>query len=330
MGMRLSDPIRSPVVLRRLRPLLALLFVALAVGSAARGVAAQDDSTAPVDDLGPGHAVVLGLVEGITEFLPVSSTGHLVVSERLMDLGGDQGTEARDALDAYTVIIQFGAILAVLVLYRHRVLAVINGLLGRDVAGRKLLINLLAAFAPAAVLGLAFSDTIDEHLLEPGPVAGALLVGGIAILVLTPWLRRRQTGGSGSPLDALSVRSALIIGVLQALALWPGTSRSLVTILGGLAVGLSIGAAVEFSFLLGLLTLTAATALAAMKDGGTIVDHYGVGTPLIGMVAAGISAFLAVRSFVSYLNKRDLSLFGWYRIAAGILIVVLMVSTTKL
>lgn len=319
-------------MLRRARlPLVLLAAVAVAGLSLARGVGAADSSTAPVDHLNAGHALVLGVVEGITEFLPISSTGHLVVAERLMDLGGAKGSEARDALDAYTVIIQFGAILAVLVLYRERVVAVVQGVFGRSVAGRKLLLNLLAAFAPAAVLGLALSKKIDEHLLEPGPVAGAFIVGGIAILVLTPWLRRRQAATHiGRTLDDLTIKHAFIIGCLQALALWPGTSRSLVTILGGLAIGLSISAAVEFSFLLGLLTLTAATALAAMKDGGTILDHYGTAAPLLGIVAAGVAAFLAVRSFVSYLNKRDLQAFGFYRIAAGIAVIVLMVATTKL
>lgn len=292
--------------------------------------AAVEADAEPVDDLSPAQAIVLGAVEGITEYLPVSSTGHLVVAERLMDLGGDSGTEARNALDAYTVIIQFGAILAVVALYRRRVLGLVNGALGRDAEGRSLLINLLAAFAPAAVLGLALGDTIDEHLLSPGPVAGALIVGGVAILVLGPWLRERRGDAAGLALEALTPRAALVIGLMQALALWPGTSRSLVTILGGLVIGLSIAAAVEFSFLLGLLTLTAATGLAALKDGSTIIDRYGVGAPLLGIVAAGLSAFVAVRSFVNYLNKRDLQLFGWYRIAAGIGVVVLMVTTTAL
>jgi undecaprenyl-diphosphatase len=312
--------------------MLTLVLVGLAVLSAARGAGARADEPAPVDDLGAGHAIVLGLVEGITEFLPVSSTGHLVVSERLMNLGGEKGSEARAALDSYTIIIQFGAILAILVISRQRVAAVVQGLFGRHVAGRRLLFNLMAAFGPAAVLGLAFGDTIDEHLLEPAPVAAALLLGGIAILVLTPWLRRRRdaVGGTRGLLDDLTVRSALVIGVVQALALWPGTSRSLVTILGGLAVGLSIAAAVEFSFLLGLVTLTAATALSAMKDGGTIVDNYGVATPALGMLAAGVSAFVAVRSFVNYLNRKDLTVFGWYRIVAGVALVVLMATTTTL
>ncbi len=307
--------------------LAVLAAVVLAVFGIARGATAQDAAESEIEGLSAIHAVVLGVVEGVTEYLPVSSTGHLVVTERLLDLG-TSGDQDRDALDAYTVIIQFGAILAILAISRHRVASVWRGVFGDDVDGRSLAVNLLAAFVPAAILGLAFGDTIDSHLLEPGPVAGALIVGGIAILVLTPWFRRRAPHGKA--LELLTVRSALLIGLAQSLALWPGTSRSLVTILGGLAVGLSIAAAVEFSFLLGLLTLSAATALSVVKDGGTILDHYGIATPLLGIVAAGLSAFVAVRSFVSYLNRRDLSVFGWYRIAAGIVLVVLMATTTKL
>jgi undecaprenyl-diphosphatase len=281
--------------------------------------AAAADS-ASGEQLGIGEALVLGVVEGVTEYLPVSSTGHLVLVEHLMDLGQDE--TAKTALDAYTVIIQFGAILAVLALSRKRVISVLNGLIGRDAEGRTLLVNLVVAFVPAGVIGFALNDTIDEHLLKPGPVAGALIVGGIVILLLTPKLRRRAENGVA--LEALTIRSAAVIGAIQVLAMWPGTSRSLVTILGGLAVGLTLSAAVEFSFLLGLITLTAATALAALKDGSTVIDTYGVGAPLIGIIAAGVSAFVAVRTFVAFLKQRELTVFGWYRIAIGVLIVGLL------
>ncbi len=323
----------SPAVPRtpHRRVLLAVLVAVLAVvalcGAAPGARAAGEDGTGAVERLSATHAVILGVVEGVTEFLPVSSTGHLVVAERLLDLGTG-GSANRDALDAYTVIIQFGAILAILVISRRQVVAVVDGVLGRDPAGRRLAINLIAAFVPAAILGAGLGSTIDEHLLSPGPVAGALIVGGVAILVLTGWYRRRAT--QAGTLDELTVRSALIIGVAQALALWPGTSRSLVTILGGLVVGLSLASAVEFSFLLGLLTLTAATGLKLVTDGGAILDHYGVATPLLGIAAAAVSAFVAVRSFVSYLSRRDLTVFGWYRIAAGVAVVVLIATTARL
>ncbi|MEZ5215959.1 MAG: undecaprenyl-diphosphate phosphatase [Ilumatobacteraceae bacterium] len=307
-------------LLRRTTPLAIVTLACLGFAGAAF---AAGDGLATAERLSAWQAVILGIVEGVTEYLPVSSTGHLVLVERLMDLGRTE--QARTAIDAYTVIIQFGAILAVLALSKDRVISVFKGLVGRDDDGRHLLFNLVVAFVPAAILGLTLADTIDAHLLEAGPVAGALIVGGVAILLLGS--RLRSAHGRGQALEELTIRSALIIGLAQALALWPGTSRSLVTILGGLLVGLSMTAAVEFSFLLGLITLTAATGLSVLKDGSTVIDTYGWSAPLIGIVFAGISAFLAVRSFVAYLKQRDLDVFGWYRIALGIVIAVLIVAT---
>lgn len=318
-------PLRRPRLL--LVALLAVVATAIGIGGVARGAAADTPAADGSEELGVVDALVLGVVEGVTEYLPVSSTGHLIVAERLLGLG--ETDQAREAIDAYTVIIQFGAILAVVAVSRARVTSMIKGLVGRDADGRHLLTVVVAAFVPAAVVYLALGDTIDEYLLDPGPVAAALIVGGIAILALTPWLRRRSSG-TGHALEQLTVRSALVIGLLQSLALWPGTSRSLVTILGGLLVGLSLVAAVEFSFLVGLVTLSAASFVAALKDGGVVIDTYGVTTPLLGMVAAGISAFLAVRSFVAFLKRRELTAFGYYRIGFGILLVVLMVTTDKL
>ena len=302
----------------------ALLVLTAVVGGTQRIAQARRQTDTPASEtLSSVDAVILGAVEGITEYLPVSSTGHLVVAERALDLG--QTDDSKTALDAYTVIIQFGAILAVLILYRKRVGEVLAGLVGRSESGRRLLINLVLAFIPAAIVGLAFSDTIDEHLLKPTPVAVAWIVGGIAILVLADRLR---PGGRarGDSLDLMVPRQALLIGVAQALALWPGMSRSLVTIVGGVLVGMGIGAAVEFSFLLGLLTLTAATALAAMKDGSEVIDTYGKTAPLIGIVVAGITAAFAVKSFVAYLQKRSLKGFGWYRIAIGVVVIALVAT----
>ncbi len=276
--------------------------------------------------MGAGKAALLGIVEGITEYLPVSSTGHLIVTERLVDLPAQEADKV--ALDAYTVIIQFGAILAVLILYRQRVLQVIQGLFGKSDTGRQLLYCLLAAFAPAAVFGLALGDKIDEYLLKPGPVAIAWIVGGIVILALYKRLSPRNSGGVA--LESMTVKTAFFIGCAQALALWPGTSRSLVTIVAAVLLGMSLAAAVEFSFLLGLITLTAATVLSAAKDGGTVIDTYGKTAPLIGIIAAFIFAMLAIKTFVAFLNKQDLKGFGIYRIGAGIVTLILMAVTTKL
>ncbi len=265
-------------------------------------------------DLPLWKAIILGLVEGITEYLPISSTGHLLVIGHLLGLGDVAGNE-KVALDAYAVIIQFGAIAAVLAISWRRVLSVLNGLIGRDVVGRKLLIALTVAFIPAAVIGKGGDSLISEKLLKPWPIVIAWIIGGIVMLVLWPKLKDRQ----GAALETITSKQALIIGGAQVAALWPGTSRSFVTILAALLVGLSLTAAVEFSFLLGLLTLTAASAYTFLKDGSTVFDTYGTTAPLVGIVVAAVSAFVAVKFMVAALNKGGLAPYGWYRIGAGIL-----------
>jgi undecaprenyl-diphosphatase len=304
----------------------ALLMVGVFTTSSAwaHSPARQADSSA-TEELTVVDALVLGVVEGVTEYLPVSSTGHLIITEKLLGLG--ETDAAKKALDSYTVIIQVGAIVAVLALYWRRIVELIQGLLGRSADGRRLLINILIAFAPAVVLGLAFGDTIDKHLLEPTPVAIAWIVGGVVIIALVGKLRAGRT--SGAALETLTPRKAVIIGVVQCLALWPGVSRSLVTIIAGvLLAGLTLSAAVEFSFLLGLLTLTGATALVALKDGSGVIDQYGIVTPLIGIIAALVSAVVAVRSFVAYLNRKDLTGFGWYRLAIGAAVLIAVATTS--
>lgn len=268
-------------------------------------------------DLSAVQAIILGLVEGLTEFLPVSSTGHLLAAQRLLGLGGTPELDL--SLDTYAICIQAGAILAVLVLYRVRVTQILQGLFGRSEEGRRLLVALVAAFAPAAVIGVAFADPIRSALFGVGPVAGAWLVGGLLIL----WATRRPWSRGGSRLiEQLSARHALIIGVAQAVALWPGVSRSLVTILAALALGYTMRAAVEFSFLLGLITLAAATAFEGLRSGDQLVATFGVLTPLLGMVVAFLAAVLAVRWMVAWLQSRGLEVFGWYRIAIGVIALV--------
>ena len=262
------------------------------------------------------EAILLGIVEGITEFLPVSSTGHLLVVSDLIGFGTGA---SEGAADSYAIAIQFGAILAVLVLYRSRILSIVKGLVGRDEQGRSILLALVAAFLPAAVVGVVFGDVIKDALFGPVPVTLAWAVGGAALLVWKPKPTQRS-------LHELSVRSALIIGCAQTVALWPGVSRSLVTLLAGLAVGLSLAAAVEFSFLLGLVTLSAATALDVSRHGGDIVDNFGIATPLVGATVACVTAIVAVRWMVSYLNSRSLAIFGWYRLAAACVTAVLLVT----
>jgi undecaprenyl-diphosphatase len=215
-----------------------------------------------------------------------------------------------------------------------------RGILGKDPAGLKLFIMLVAGFLPAAVIGLAFNDMIEEKLFGMWPVIIAWVVGGVLILGTAWWRKRNPLAGQGKDLLEMSLKMALVIGLLQCVAMWPGTSRSLMTIVGGLLVGLSVSAAVEFSFLLGVLTLTAATAKKAVWKvegldpaydvwfGGTKLmwDTYGALPLAIGIIAAAVSAAIAVKWLVSYLQSHGLSVFGWYRIALGVVIGGLIVA----
>jgi undecaprenyl-diphosphatase len=260
------------------------------------------------------EALVIGVVEGVTEFLPVSSTGHLAVTEHLLGLTATE--QAKTAADAYAIVIQAGAILAVLGIYRVRVATALKAIFGRgpDVdAGRRLLAALIGGFVPAAVIGLTLEDFIKSTLFGIWPIVAAWIVGGVAILL---WSK----SGGHRPLETLGVKEGLIIGVAQVLAMWPGTSRSLVTILAALAIGYSMSAAVEFSFLLGLVTLGAATAYEALGSGALIIETFGWAAPVVGFVAAAASAAVAVKWMVAYLQARTLDVFGWYRIAIGIVI----------
>jgi undecaprenyl-diphosphatase len=274
-------------------------------------------------ELTTAKAALLGLVEGITEFLPISSTGHLLVTERLIDVGQHRAT--KDAADTYTITIQAGAILAVLVLYWRRLLEMGRGLVGRDEPGRHLLAATVVAFIPAALVGVVFEKAIKDRLFGVWPVIVAWAVGGVVILLFAPPLQARSRV-RGVPLESLTVRAALVIGVAQCFALWPGTSRSLVTILAALVVGLSLPAAVEFSFILGLLTLGAATAYDGLRHGKEMIDTYGIVHPLVGFVVAFVAAFLAVRWLVTYLTRHGLEIFGWYRLGIAALALILLAT----
>jgi len=262
--------------------------------------------------------VLLGLVEGITEWLPISSTGHLTVTQSLLGIDGD-------AANSYAIAIQAGAILAVLGLYHERFVAMLRGVAGQDAAGRRILLAVVVACLPAVVAALVFEDAIKQRLFGPWPVVIAWLVGGVVILVFA----RRRRGvdpRAGAPLSALAWRSALLIGLAQIFALWPGVSRSLTTILAGVAVGLSVPAAVEFSFLLGFVVLGGATVYETLSSGSTMLAAYGLATPLIGLVVAFASAAAAMRWMVGYLNRHGLELFGWYRIAVAGVVGALLVT----
>jgi len=261
-------------------------------------------------------AIALGAVEGVTEYLPISSTGHLLVAQRLLGLGTGTG---KTAADTYAVAIQLGAIVAVVAVFWGRLKQLLAGLVGRDAKGRQLLGRLLVAFLPAALVGSALDHTIKAHLFGPWPVIAAWAVGGVFLLV---W--RERPGNT--TIEALTTRQALLIGLAQTLALWPGVSRSLVTIAAALAGGATMSAAVEFSFLLGLATLTAATALDLTKDGPTLVHDYGWHTPLLGAIVAFATAVVAVRWFVAYLRTKPLTVFGGYRLVAAAVALTLLAT----
>ena len=264
------------------------------------------------------QAFILGLVEGITEYLPVSSTGHLLLAQRLL------GIPSSTASDAFAISIQGGAILAVLGLYRARVAGMVRGLLGQDETGKRLALNLIAAFIPAAVLGLLLEKIIKKYLFAGEawglwPVVAAWFVGGIAILAVSWWRKRKgDSPRAGLSLEQLTLRMAVIVGVAQCLAMWPGVSRSLITIVGGVLVGLSLPAAVELSFLLGVVTLSAATAKDAWDNGAEMLAAYGPVPLAIGFFAAWVSAVLAVRWMVGYLKRHGMEIFGWYRVLLAI------------
>ncbi len=267
------------------------------------------------------QAAVLGAVEGFTEYLPVSSTGHLILAQRAMGIGQTEADS--QAADAYSIVIQAGAILAVLTLYFPYIRRMGNGVMGRDPVGKHMALNMLLAFLPAAIIGLMFHSQIKELLFGLETIVFAWFVGGVAILAVSYWGRGKPERG-GFSLEQLTWKHALIIGFFQCIAMWPGTSRSLVTIFGGLVVGMNLSAAVIFSFLLGVITLTAATCYDALQHGGHMVEVFGFPSILVGFTVATFTALISVKWFLSYLKRHGLALFGYYRIALSIVVAVLM------
>ena len=269
------------------------------------------------------QAILLGLVEGITEYLPVSSTGHLIITAWLLGLQDDPAKKA--AVDSFNIIIQGGAILAVLGLYRARVGGMLKGLTGGDRAGLLLFLKLVVAFLPAAVLGVLLDDWIEERLFKPVPVLMALGGGGVLLLVLAPWIKTlvdRETNEKDD-FSMLTFKHALAIGFMQTLAMWPGTSRSMVTILGGILFGLSPRRAAEFSFLLGLPTLGGACTYKLFKsarhDPSGFVETLGGPVPVaVGILVAAVSAAIAVKWLVGYLSRGGFAAFGWWRVAVAV------------
>ena len=322
-----------PLRRRWLLTLLTLVGVSalLVVAVPAQGATLARAAAESTDDLlSWWQAAILGVVEGITEYLPISSTGHLLVASRLLGLPDAEGSAGLEAVNTYAIAIQFGAILAVLGLFWARFRDMLLGLVGRSPEGRHLLITLVIAFLPSALLGVALDSKIEDILFGPWPVVIAWVVGGALILVLEGTGRIPDRGVDAevghNRLASITHRQALIIGLAQCVALWPGTSRSLATIVGALLVGVAMPVAVEFSFLLGFATLSAATGYKLVTDGGNLVDQFGVVDPLIGALFAFGSAVLAIKWLITYLERHDLSIFAWYRFGVAGLAVVLLVS----
>jgi len=254
------------------------------------------------------QALILGVVEGLTEFLPISSTGHLILAGDLLDFNDERGK-------LFEIVIQSGAILAVVWEYRARFGKVLAGLPGDPVA-RRFVSNLAIAFMPLAVLGLLFGKAIKATLFAPVPVAVAFIVGAFVIL----WAERRTHTITIHTVDAIGPRDALKLGFAQALALIPGTSRSGATIIGGLFCGLSRKAATEFSFFLAVPTLGAATVYQLYKERHLLVwDDLGLW--VVGFVASFVSAFLCVRWLLRFISSHDFTIFAWYRIVFGIVVI---------
>ena len=263
-------------------------------------------------------ALIMGVVEGLTEFLPISSTGHLILAASLLDFTGEK-------VKVFEIVIQAGAIFAVIWEYRARIAFVVAGMF-TEARARRFILNLVIAFLPAAVLGFIFSGMIKQALFKPVPVALAFIIGGFVIL----WVERGQHVEQHARIqtvDDMTAMDALKIGLAQAFALIPGTSRSGATIIGGLLFGLSRKAATEFSFFLAIPTLLAATVYSLWKERALLsaadIPMFGVGT-----VAAFVSAFVCVRWLLRYISSHDFSLFAWYRIAFGVLVLLTSWSGT--
>ena len=254
------------------------------------------------------QAMVMGIVEGLTEFLPISSTGHLILAASLLNFGGEKAK-------VFEIAIQTGAILAVIMVYSQRLRDTASGL-ASDPKARRFVLNVLVGFLPAVLLGLLFGKVIKAHLFTPVVVASTFILGGLVIL----WAERRQaTATRVTTVDDMSGLDALKVGLVQCLAMVPGTSRSGATIIGGMLLGLSRKAATDFSFFLAIPTLIGAGAYSLLKarDLLSVAD-----VPLfgVGLLFSFLSAWLCVRWLLRYIATHDFVPFAWYRIAFGLLV----------
>jgi len=321
------------------RRLFLLIGLCLGFHPLASAQTPEGASAEPLAELTARDAIILGLVEGVTEFLPVSSTGHLIIATHALELESDEPLKDSEgqpiwykkpsakhpdgvpltiklAADTYTVVIQAGAIAAVVLIFWGRLVGILQGLLGRNNAGLRLLRNIVVACVPAVVLGLSVGDLIDKYLFSIEAVVVALISGAVLMLAAERW-RKQQPGSGTSRLDPadLTIKQSLGIGLMQCLALWPGMSRSMVTMVGGYFAGLSPARSAEFSFLVGLPILTGAALLKSYKAGPAMVQVFGTQSLILGSLVAACSAALAVKFLVSYLSRHGLGVFAVYRLA---------------
>jgi undecaprenyl-diphosphatase len=333
-----STPIRRRA-LASVRPILAL-----ALASVCSTVFAQTDLVTavamprqPTQELSATDAIILGVIEGLTEFLPVSSTGHLIIAKDMLGLNSNQpmfdqfgdplwhrhassdhGSQLLTlnlAADTFIVFIQFGAIAAVALVCWSDLLSMLRGLFGRDPAGLRLLINVVIAFLPAATIGYWIHDWIDENLFSIGTVIFAQIAGALLMFYVEAWYARRYLRGIRPETTQLTAVAAAGIGLLQCIAIVPGTSRPMMAIVGGYFAGLDPRRAAEFSFLLGFVTLGAACTFKTIKSGGSMIQVFGLPHVLLGAFVAAVVAALCVRFFVQVLLRHGLNMFAWYRIA---------------
>lgn len=258
-------------------------------------------------------AIIIAIVEGVTEFIPISSTGHMIIVGNIINFKGEFA-------NIFEVVIQLGAILAIIVLYWNKIWSSVKEFFKAKPSGIKFWTNIIVAFIPAAILGFLLNDKIDEYLFNPFTVALALVVGGILMIFVENKFRHKHTTNN---IEQINIKQAFKIGCFQCFALWPGMSRSASTIMGAWVNGLSTVAATEFSFFLAIPTMIGATGLTLFKSGmnfnsGEII------TLVIGFVAAFLIALIVVEKFISYLKKKPMKIFAIYRIILGIALLFLI------
>lgn len=259
-------------------------------------------------------AVILGVVEGITEFLPISSTGHLIIFGDIIKF-----TDPKAYVDMFKEVIQLGAILAIVVLYWPKIVSTFKNLFGGDKSGFKFWLNILIAFIPSAVIGLLLNDFIEEKLFNPKTVAFALIIGGVLMIIIENKYKHKAVTKN---IDNVNISQAFKIGIFQCFALWPGMSRSASTIMGAWISGLNNVAAAEFSFFLAIPTMIAASGYSLLKHGISNVNSLQWLSLAAGFAVSFLVALLVVEGFVSFLKKKGMRIFSIYRIAAGIIILV--------